>query len=666
MTVGLTLLALLALLLPRPPEGTEPPRLNPLEYFEAPGVNVLVFSNWYNDLFSDSKMSGIEIIHHGVRTATNGDVRLNPTPEQWDPIPQFVERKVDQGEQTIEAFLAYPAYDFPYSVKVAPREGGIVISVILQKPLPRVLEGRAGFNLEFLPSAYFTRAYLVDGKSGYFPLYPAGPMGRSPSGLVEPEAIASGSSLVLAPEDPARHISIQSHTGELTLYDGRNKAQNGWFVVRSILPAQRVGKVIEWTLTAGTIPGWTRPPVIAYSQVGYHPDQKKIAVIELDKNDRLLPMARLIKITGNGEETEVFRSTPRVWGRYLRYTYATFDFTSQTDSGLYIIEYGDRRTAAVKIARDVYENAWHQTLDVFFPVQMDHMRVTEAYRVWHGASHLDDALQAPVNHEHFDLYAQGPVTDTRYTPGEHIPGLNVGGWFDAGDFDIRTQSQYATILSMVQTWEHFHPGRDETRVDQRTRSVDLHCPDGKPDLLEQIEHGVLQLVAQHRAVGHAIPGIVEAHLYQYTHLGDAVTKTDNLVYNPEMDTLESDGFTSGRFDDRWAFTGKSSALNYGSAAALAAASRALQGYNDTLAAECLSIASRIWEEEHTHDSHTPSRPARMLTARDGSWRSTQTPRRHGPPLLARGQFRSPRRHIHLLLRVDSIRFVSRGLPGDVA
>lgn len=175
-------------------------------------------------------------------------------------------------------------------------------------------------------------------------------------------------------------------------------------------------------------------------------------------------MARLLKVTGHGEETEVFRSTPKMWGQYLRYTYATFDFTSQTDSGLYIIEYGDRRTAAVKIARDVYENAWHPTLDEFFPVQMDHMRVTEAYRVWHGASHLDDALQAPVNHEHFDLYAQGPVTNTQYKPGEHIPGLNVGGWFDAGDFDIRTQSQYATILSMVQTWEHFHPGSSTSFV----------------------------------------------------------------------------------------------------------------------------------------------------------------------------------------------------------
>src|SRR6185437_3688496 len=95
-------------------------------------------------------------------------------------------------------------------------------------------------------------------------------------------------------------------------------------------------------------------------------------------------------------------------------------------------------------------------------------------------------------------------------------------------------------------------------------------------------------------------GIVEAHLWQYTHLGDASTKTDNLIYNPKLDSAASDGFTSGRFDDRWAFTSRSSALNYGSAAAFAAASRVLKGFNDTLADECLANARRIWTEEQGH------------------------------------------------------------------
>ena len=595
-----TLFSLLVLLLNQPQEKTNALRLNDLEYFETRGLNVLVFSNWYNDLFSDSKMSGIEIIHHEVRTATNGDVRLNPTPEQWDPIPQFIERRVDKNARSIEAFLKYPAYDFSYSIKAEARDQGIVITVNLEKPLPKTLEGRAGFNLEFLPSAYFKKSYLMDGKSGYLPLYPGGPMEVGQSGLVEPKSIASGKTLVLAPEDPARRVTIGSRSGDLMLFDGRNKAQNGWFVVRSLLPGKRSGRVIEWFLEAGTIPDWTRPPMIAYSQAGYHPDQEKIAIIELDGHDHPLTSARVLKVAENGSMTEIFRSEIQVWGRYLRYNYAMFDFSPVKENGLYIIEYGDQRTKALRIAPDVYENAWHHTLDIFFPVQMDHVVVNEAYRVWHGASHLDDALQAPVNHEHFDLYAQGPATDTKFEPGEHIPGLNVGGWFDAGDFDLRTQTHYSTVLSMVQAWERFRPERDETSINQQTRFVDLHHPDGKPDLLQQIEHGVVQLVAQHRAIGHAIPGIVEAHLSQYTHLGDAVTKTDNKVYNPELDSLESDGFTSGTFDDRWAFTSKSSALNYGSAAALAAASRALRGYDNALADECFAIAKRVWDEEHSH------------------------------------------------------------------
>jgi hypothetical protein len=581
-------------------DGETKLKLNDLDYFETRGLNVLVFSNWYNGLFSDSKMSGVEIIHHEVRTATNGDVRLHPTPEQWDAIPEFVERKVIREQNRIEAFLKYPAHDFNYIIRAESLEDGITLSVHLEQPLPKQLEGRAGFNLEFLPSAYFKKAYLMDGIGGIFPLYPMGPMIADDSGSVEPKPLATGKMLTLAPEDPERRVTITAKDAELSLFDGRNKAQNGWFVVRTLLPAGKSGKVVEWFVTANTIPDWTRQPVIAYSQLGYHPDQRKVAVIELDKNHVPLPTARLLNVSANGELVERLSGEIKNWGKYLRYKYSIFDFSSINESGLYVIEYGEQRSKAFRIATDVYVDAWHATLDVFFPVQMDHMFVNEAYRVWHGASHLDDALQAPVNHEHFDLYAQGPTTDTPYEPGEHIPGLNVGGWYDAGDFDIRTQTHYAAVLSMVQTWEEFRPERDETTIDQKTRYVDIHHPDGKPDLLQQIEHGTLQLIAQHRAVGHAIPGIVEAHLSQYTHLGDASTKTDNLIYNSKLDSLESDGFTSGTFDDRWAFTSKSTPLNFGSIAALAAASRALRGYNDGLADECLATAKKVWDDEHSH------------------------------------------------------------------
>jgi endoglucanase len=575
-------------------------QLNDSNYFEKRGLNVLVFSNTYNENFSDSKISGIEIIHHGERTVTNGDVRLNPTPEQWDPTPIFVERKVYKEKNTIEAVSSYPDYNFRFTIRCHAVNGGVLLSVHLDKPVPQELAGRAGFNLEFLPSAYFKKAYLMDGKSGTFPLYPSGPMAVNKQGVTEPKPIASGKMLVLAPEDPTRQITLKASEGTLSLFDGRNKAQNGWFVVRSLLPAGKTGKVVEWFLSANTISNWTRSPMIAYSQVGYHPAQKKVAVIELDKNDAPIGSARILKVSEDGKLLEKFKGVTNKWGNYLRYKYLTFDFSSIKESGLFVIEYGRERTKPFRIDTDIYDHTWHPTLDVFFPVQMDHMFVNEAYRVWHGASHLDDALQAPVNHLHHDLYRQGPVTNTRFKPGEHIPGLNIGGWYDAGDFDIRTQTVYSVILSMVQAWEYFGLKRDETRIDQKTRFVDIHTPDGKPDLLQQIEHGTLFLLSHFRSVGHALNGVVEAHLHQYHHLGDAVTKTDNLVYNSKLDSLQSDGSTSGTFDDRWAFTNKSTPLNYGSIAALASASRALRGYNDSLANECLAIAKKVWAEEHTH------------------------------------------------------------------
>lgn len=575
-------------------------RLNEQGYFETRGLNVLVFSNVYDGLFSDAKIAGVELIHHGVRTVTNGDIRLSSTPGQWDPVPQLVERKVNADDGSIEAKMTYADLKFEFTIRAEARGDGIVLSVILAQPLPDALAGRAGFNLEFLPSAYFHHTFFMDDRSGNFPLHPTGPTARGADGSPQPQPLATGRKFVAGHEDPTRRVALTSKLGDISLYDGRNSAQNGWFVARTLIPARKIGRVVEWTLSASTVADWTRPPVIGHSQAGYAPAQSKVAVIELDPNDAPAVAARVLQITPEGGFVEKLAAAPKEWGRYLRYRYLTFDFTAVKEPGVYVLEYAGVKTAPFRIAADAYANAWHPSLDVFLPVQMDHVFVNEAYRVWHGLSHRDDARQAPINHEHFDLYAQGPTTDTAFQPGQHIPGLNVGGWLDAGDFDLRTQTQYAVVLSLVRTWEAFAPKRDETTIDQKNRYVDIHVPDGVPDILQQIEHGALYLMAQYHAVGYAINGIVEPDLGQYTHLGDAASKTDGRIYNAEMKAGESDGFRSSVPDDRWAFTSKSSALNYGSAAGLAAAGRALRGYRDSFADECLARARRVWDEERSH------------------------------------------------------------------
>lgn len=597
------------------PANSQSLQLNDSGYLEKKGVNVLVFSSEYNGMFFDEKTAGIEMIHHGVRTATGGAVRLQNTPEQWDLIPALVNRKTDKATNSIEVTTKYSDFDFYSRIVVAAKANGVEISVFLDKPLPEKLAGHAGFNLEFLPSAYFEKTYLADGKPGSFPLYPSSNTAIEPASkkikqfegyntfdergrneFIVPGPLATGRSFSLAPEDPEHFVKIQSSDADINLYDGRNLGQNGWFIVRSLLPASKTGKVLTWYLEANAIPGWVRKPVIGFSQVGYTPSQQKTAVIELDKHDTPLKTASLFQVTAEGKNIEKLKRAVSTWGRYLRYNYLTFDFSSVKDEGLYYIQYGEEKTNTFSISPAVYETTWHPTLDVWFPVQMDHMEVNEAYRVWHGAPFLDDALQAPTNINHFDGYSMGAATQTKYKPLERIPGLGVGGWFDAGDFDIQTGSHCNALLSLNDAAEKFRITRDETYIDQATRFTDIHRPDGKADILQQIEHGTLNVVAQVKNIGHPVRGIVVPNLHQYHHLGDALTETDNLPYNPALKPYETDGRSSGTKDDRWAFTERTSFLDYFTAAALAASSRTLKGFNDSLSEQSLLYAKKLWVE----------------------------------------------------------------------
>ena len=564
---------------------------------ESHGLSVFLFHSLYHSVFGDQKLSGLELVFHEQRIATNGDVRLSPTPAQWDPIPQFQSRTRGPLANQLIANCSYPDRRISYHIEVQPEEAGIRVSVQLDKPLPQALVGKAGFNLEFLPTAYFGKSYLMDEKTGLFPRHPDGPMQRESDGTIEARPLAEGQQIVLSPEDPRTRVSVRSENAKIQLYDGRNVAQNGWFVVRSLIPANETKDVVVWHIGAKVVPGWMRAPVVGYNQAGYTPSRNKVAVIELDPLFDAPKTARVLRLEPSGEYKEVFGGPVQPWGKWMRYQYARFDFSQVREPGMYVIDYAGQRNGPFAIGHGVYEKIWRPSLDIYLAEQMDHVKVREAYRIWHGVSHMDDARQAPVNYTHFDGYSMGPTTDTRFAPGEHITGINVGAWFDAGDFDLRTQTQTRVVTDLVLAKEVFGVDGDDTSVDEQARYVQIHKPDGQPDVEQQIRHGVLFLLAQYKAFGHAIPGIVEPTLEQYTHLGDAASKTDGKIYNAKMGPLESDGVNSGVADDRLAFTTHITALNYEAASALAAASRVLRGFDDALAKECLETASRVWEQE---------------------------------------------------------------------
>ena len=590
-------------------------KLNDRDYFERQGVNVLVFSNNFNGGFNDEKNSGIEIVHHGVRTIQGGAVRLNNTPEQWDLVPKTVSRTVDREKGSVEVVMRYDDYDFDSRVVVTGKGKAVEIAVWLDKPVPEKLAGEAGFNIEFLPSQYWLKTYNVDGRLGRLPRYATSQTITRPNAekprqfkgfktyddrgtnrFVDPLPIETGHKITLATDQPDRMVTISSDA-ELKLYDGRILAQNGWYVLRSFLPKNKTGKVLSWTVEPNAIPNWIREPNIGFSQVGYTPDQPKVAVIELDKNDQPKATASLMRIKPDGSSEQAYQGEIKTWGPYYKYNYVKFDFSEVREAGVYYIQYGNTRSNDFLIDDHVYDKITDATTDVWVPIHMNHMYVNEGYRTWHGEPFKEGYLQAPPS-DHFDLHHQGPTTDTKYKPYELIPGLNVGGFFDAGDFDIETGSNINVVQNFIRTWELFKPMRDETFVSQKQRYVDLHRPDGVPDILQFIEHGTLNLVAQAEQIGHMASTLSNSVLDNYHHLGDAASITDGLHYDPSLKPYEvsADGKRSGTPDDMWAFTTRSPQLDLRAANMFAAASHALKGYNDDLAERALTQSKRLMAE----------------------------------------------------------------------
>src|SRR4029078_10873788 len=213
---------------------------------------------------------------------------------------------------------------------------------------------------------------------------------------------------------------------------------------------------------------------MAHSQVGYAPAFSKVAVLELDPKYDAPKTAKVLRLTEDGSYKQVFEGPITPAPPWLRYVYSKFEFTSVKDPGLYVIEYADQRTAPFPISTAPSSNIWQDSLDHHIAEQMDHVAVREGYRVWHGASHLDDARLAPVVGEQFDGWNQATATDGKLKGGDRIPGMNVGGWYDAGDFDLEEPAQLSVIQSLALAYREFNLKYDELTVNETPREGQRH------------------------------------------------------------------------------------------------------------------------------------------------------------------------------------------------
>ncbi len=616
----------------------------PSASLKAPGFDLFMYNTTFDMTFGDQHCAGVELIQQGRRIATNGDIRLLPTPEQWDatPPPTLNNREADLAANTVSANLTMPATKdgqkpaVDYTIKAVPEPGGVKLTVTLKDPLPADLVGKAGFNLEFIPSLFREKSYQADSDGdgtydsfGVFPLLPFDDMElkdrartddqawyvkewNKDRGDYQPVLFAKGSSMVFAAEDDDNRIRIVSDSGDLELYDGRSRAQNGWFVLRTLIPEG--SKEIVWHISPDIDGTWTREPNVAHSQAGYAPSQSKVAVIELDPRFNAPSTASVERLNADGSYSVVYTGDLGAAMRWLRYDYREFDFSSVDEPGMYVINYDGKRTDVFPIAAGVYDKSWQQSLSGFLAKQMDHIKVRETYKIVHAASHMDDAVMWPLVGEEFrdessfdgtwfdgQNFYETSRTNTQYKSGEHIPGLNKGGWFDAGDFDQEATRIQGVIEDLAFAFKEFGPQYDTLAVewsDKTGGSVELHRPDGVPDIVQQVKHGAMQVLARIEAVGYNFKVLEVPTLRQYTHLGDASKDTDGFVYDPSLGVNERSGLRSGRNDDRLAMIGKKSpSLQYGAAAALAAAYYVVKDYDSDFAERCLNAAKKIWDEE---------------------------------------------------------------------
>ncbi|MBP5798783.1 MAG: glycoside hydrolase family 9 protein [Prevotella sp.] len=592
-------------------------RLNADGYFNAGGTDVMAFSDFY----PEGHQGGVCVIMNGLRIATNGDIRLEATPGQWQPVPKQLSRKTE-GNRIITTLcypdssrhltgfnpMVYPDWHVNYTVTVEPQGKGILVTVDLDTPVPDFLLGKVGFNFEFYPGYLFGKPWVMDQQSGIYPQQPNAPLlqvatnrghdgdffagkglkanlaqldgkGYSPLRaddiIAEPYAV--GTKFTSRPDDRNQKVTVESLTGLLKLYDGRMNHNNGWFVLRSEIAKGATKGAVRWMITPEVDSQWRYLPVIQTSQIGYLPQQQKHIVIETDKRDNTVEPLQVVRIDADGE-TVVRTIEPKVWGNFLRYRYLTADLSDMTKAGLYQLRYGNSQSSVFRIADNIYNRGvWQPVVEYFLPVQMCHMRVSEKYRIWHDACHMDDALMAKVGN-HIDGYVQQPGL-SKYAEGAQVPGVNVGGWHDAGDFDLRVESQAGEAYILALAYEQFHPDIDVTAIDQQRHRVEIHEPDGKNDILQQVENGALTVVRAYQALGRLYRGIICNSLRQYAMLGDAAAMTDGVA---------------GNSDDRWIFTEDNPMRALSTAAQLAGAARVLRGYNDALSQECLDIAQEIY------------------------------------------------------------------------
>lgn len=299
-------------------------RLNDSGLFESRGVEVSVCK--------DSE--GIKVVQKDRVVAPFGGVSVDGLTRS-----AVLQNNINLAENKVEVKMS-ASDSFTYYLKVAAKHLGFEVSVYLTDPLPESLSGKVKFSMDFLPSLYYGKNCLMDGKA-----------------RIIPESISPGHSLILAPENDELRIEIKSDE-EICCSAGDKGLE-----IYSKIPSGRTGNVLVWYVEPSYDSRWAKNAIPDWSRIGYLNGQEKVAVVEVDAKEEMAPHIKVYKISDEGYRQQVYQAATKRWGRAgERSDYLTANFSAVREDGVYCIEYNNVFSDAFPISCDVLDGKWHNAM----------------------------------------------------------------------------------------------------------------------------------------------------------------------------------------------------------------------------------------------------------------------------------------------------------------
>jgi hypothetical protein len=382
------------------------------------------------------------------------------------------------------------------------------------------------------------------------------------------------------PKEPRNNIVFENDEG-LYLEDHRKFKSPSYVVQVNVPKGDR--DTTDFFITLPDLPKRSLAK-LRFSHIGYPSGAEKVAILEWPKHEpRPDDAVKLERKPGTTVLGGTFGPTESV--DWFQNATASFDFTNVREPGEYRIVWSGGRSAWFPIDKSVFtDRLWQPTLDTFIPFLMCHASVDLGREVTgHGACHMDDAARAPAGFTGPDGYVSYEAKGTPYEAGAHVP-LALGGWHDAGDFDLNVPAQSFVVWMLALTWEEFRPVRDVATLDVSAHAFRAGKPDGVPDIVEQVEWGARWLLSVQQQDGRVYAGVCEKEAQRSGKPLETITDG-----KPNDD------------DDRLLYVDYHADAQLNFVIGMAAASRALREQRPELSRQCLDAARRAFAYFQAHD-----------------------------------------------------------------